>query len=97
MPTEQRPWRDQPGVAQRARQVKGCGCEKGSIRRSELRPRNLAAQNLEFVPQHEQLDVLRVQAVPTPDERAEQSPERKVEEEEDHAADPPRPPRSDAT
>jgi hypothetical protein len=57
----------------------------------------LTAQHLELVPQHDQLDVLQAQAAATANERAEQSPEREVEEGENHAADPPRPHQSSAT
>jgi hypothetical protein len=47
------------------------------------------------VPQDEQLDVLRVQATATPNQGAKQSPEREIQEGEDHAADPPSPRREE--
>jgi hypothetical protein len=76
--------------------VPGCRCEQRSISEPELRLHDLAAQNVELVAQHQQLDVLQVQPTATPNERTEQSPEREVEEGEDHAADPPTP-RPEAT
>ena len=65
--------------------------EQGTISGAKLRPRDLAAQNLELVAQDQQLDVLHVQATTTPNERAEQGPDREVEEGEDHVADRPSP------
>jgi hypothetical protein len=47
-----------------------------AISRAKLRPRHLAAQDLELVTKDEQLDVLDVQATTTPNERAQQRPER---------------------
>lgn len=58
--------------------------EQRTISGAKLRPRDLAAQNLELVVQDQQLDVLDVQATRTPNQRAEQSPERHVEEGEGH-------------
>jgi hypothetical protein len=66
----------------------GRGRKQRPIRRFELRPLNLAAQNLELVTQHQKLDVLQIQAAATPNKCAKQSPEREVQEGEDHAADP---------
>jgi hypothetical protein len=53
-------------------------------RSAALRPRDLAAQNIELVAQDQQLDVLDLQATTTPNQCAEQSPEREVEEGEGH-------------
>jgi len=97
VPAQQRPWSDQPGVAQRPWQLAGCRREQRTISRTQLRPRHLTAQHLELVPQHDQLDVLHVQATATANERAQQSPEREVDEGKNHAADPPRPYQSSAT
>jgi hypothetical protein len=47
-------------------------------------PRDLAAQNIELVAQHQQLHVLDVQATTTPNQCAQQSPEREAEEGEGH-------------
>jgi hypothetical protein len=58
--------------------------EQGPIRGLEPRPPNLAAQNLKLVPQHHQLDVLDIRATATPNEQAEQSPNRQVEKGEEH-------------
>jgi hypothetical protein len=71
--------------------VAGRGRKKCPISRSQLRPRDLAAQNLEFVAEHEQLDVLHIQTTTATHKRAKQSPNRKAEKREDHAADPPNP------
>ncbi len=43
------------------------------ISEPKLRPRNLAAQEIELVPQHQQLDVLHVQAAAAPQKRPEQN------------------------
>ena len=70
----------------------------GPISTPKLRPRDLGAQNLKLVAQHQQVDVLQVQATATPNECAEQSPKRDVEEGKEPAADPPKPsPRRSAT
>ena len=45
--------------------MEGCGCQQGPIRCAELRPRDLPAQDLELVAQHQQLDVFHVQAAAT--------------------------------
>jgi hypothetical protein len=65
MPTKQRPRRDQTSAARAAWQMTRRRCQQGPISSSYLRPRDLAAQNLEFVPQYQQLDVLHVQAAAT--------------------------------
>jgi hypothetical protein len=65
------------------------GGQQCSIRHSEPRPSNLAAESLELVPQHQQLNVLHVQAAATPNKRRRERPKREVEEGEGHAADPP--------
>src|SRR3989442_7343103 len=57
MPRERRPWGDKTFTARAAWQVTRRRREQGPIGRPELRPRHLAAQNLELVPQHQQLDV----------------------------------------
>lgn len=64
-----------------------CG-QQCPISHPEFRPRNLSAQDRELVPQHQQLDVFHVQAAPTTNKRAQQSPNGKVEEGEGHTADP---------
>jgi hypothetical protein len=69
----------------------GCGCQQRPIRRAELRPRDLPAQDLELVAQHKQLDVLHVQAAAATNKRAKKSPHDEVEEPEGHAGDPPSP------
>jgi hypothetical protein len=51
----------------------------------------VSTQDVEFMPQHQQLDVFRVQTAAAPNERTQKRPKREVEEGEGHAADPPRP------
>jgi hypothetical protein len=75
----------------RPREANGCGSQQRPVSHPELRPRNLPAQDREFVPQHQQLKVFHVQAAAAPHERAEKSPNGEVEEGECHAADPPNP------
>jgi hypothetical protein len=65
------------------------GGQQGAIRHGELRPRDLPAQNLEFVPQHQQFDVFHVQAAAATNKRPEQRPHDEIEEGESHVADPP--------
>ena len=65
MPTQQRPRSDQTRAARGAWQVAGRRREQGTISGAKLRPRDLAAQNLELVAQDQQLDVLDVQATAT--------------------------------
>jgi hypothetical protein len=58
--------------------------EQDTINRAKPWPRDLAAQDLELVAQDEQLDVLDVQTAATANERAQQRPEREIEEREGH-------------
>jgi hypothetical protein len=89
MPPQQRSRGDQTRFARRAWQVAGRRREQGTISGAKLRPRDLATQNIELVAQDQQLDVLDVQATTSPNQCAEQSPEREVEEGQGHGADPP--------
>src|SRR6266496_6167130 len=91
MPTQQRPRSNQACAARRTRQVTRSGCEQGPICRPELRPRDLPAEKFELVAQHEQLDVLYLQATAATDKRTKQSPESEVEKGEGHVLDPPSP------
>jgi hypothetical protein len=91
MPAQKRPWRDQKHATRGKRQVPRRRREQRPIRPVQVRPPNLAAQNLELVTQHQQLDILQIQAAATPNKCAKQSPKREVKEGEDHAADPPTP------
>ena len=50
------------------------GCQQRSIRRVELRPRDLPTQDLGFVPEH-QAGCLSVQAAAATNKRAEQTPD----------------------
>jgi hypothetical protein len=65
--------------------------EQRPVSPCELRSRYLSAQDLELMPQHQQIDAFHVKAAATTNERAKQSPHGEVEEGEGHAADPPRP------
>jgi hypothetical protein len=65
--------------------------EQGPISRPELRPRDLAAEKLELMAQHKQLDVLDMQAAAATDKRTKQGPESEVEKGENHVLDPPGP------
>jgi hypothetical protein len=58
--------------------------EQGPISCAKLWPRALAAQHRDLVAQDHQLEVLGVQATATPNECAQQGPERDVEEGEGH-------------
>jgi hypothetical protein len=50
MPAKQRPRRHHKRAERRPRQVTSDGREQGSISCAKLRPRHLAAENLELVP-----------------------------------------------
>ena len=79
MPAQQRARSHHTRAAQGAGQVAGCRREQGTIRAAKLRARDLAAQDLQLVVQDQQLDVLDIQGAATPNERAQQRPEREVE------------------
>jgi hypothetical protein len=51
--------------------VARCGCKQGSSNRPEFRPHDLPAEDLEFVAQHQQLDVLHMQTATATNKRAE--------------------------
>jgi hypothetical protein len=74
MPPQQRARGDRTRFARWAWQVAGRRREQGTISGAKLRPRDLAAQNIDLVAQNQQLDVLDVQATTTPNQSAEQSP-----------------------
>jgi hypothetical protein len=84
MPPQQRPRSDQSRAARRAWQMARRRRQQGTIRGTKLRPRHLAAQDLELVAQDQQLDVLDVQTAATPNERSQQRPGREVEKREGH-------------
>jgi hypothetical protein len=75
MPAQQRPRRDQARPARWARQVAGRRRQQRTIRGAKVRPRHLAAHDLELVTKDEQLDVLDVQPTATPNERSQQRPD----------------------
>jgi hypothetical protein len=89
MPAQQRARGDQTRAAQGAWQVAGRRREQGTISGAKLRPRHLAAQNVQLVTQDQQLEVLDIQTTVTANERSQQRPERDVEKREGHIADPP--------
>jgi predicted N-acetyltransferase YhbS len=74
MQPQQRAQSDQTRAARRALQPAARRHEQRAISGTKLRPRDLAAQDLELVAQDEQLDVLHVQATATPNERPQQGP-----------------------
>jgi hypothetical protein len=69
-----------------ARQVASGSRKQRAINRLELRPPDLAAQNLKLMAEHQQLDVLDLRATAAANEQTEQSPNSEVEEGEEHAA-----------
>jgi Aminotransferase class I and II len=89
MPAEQRTRRNEQRHPRGAWQVERGSGQQGSIRRSELWPRNLATQDLELMAQHQQLDVLHIEAAAAANKRTKQRPKSEVKEREDHASDPP--------
>src|SRR5216683_7354497 len=58
--------------------------KQSSIRHSEVRPHDLAAQDLELVAQHQQLEVFHMQTPTAPNKRPEQSPHGEIEKRESH-------------
>jgi hypothetical protein len=60
--------------------VTGCGCQQGPISGPKLRARDLAAQDLELMAQHQQLDVFYMKATAATNKRAEQSPNSEIKE-----------------
>jgi hypothetical protein len=46
-----------------------------SISNPELRPRDVAAKDRQLVPEHQQFDVLQIQAAAAPNKRSQQSPQ----------------------
>jgi hypothetical protein len=64
--------------------LRGAGPSPERTSSAKLRPRDLAAQDLELVAQDQQLDVLDVQTAATPNERSKQRPEREIEKREGH-------------
>jgi hypothetical protein len=67
------------------------GGQKRTVRWAKLRLPNLAAQDRQLMPQHEQFDVFHVQAATATNQRAQHSPNGDIEKGEDHAADPRKP------
>jgi hypothetical protein len=91
MPTQQRPRSHEKRDARGPWQVAGRSGEQCPISRPELRPPDLTAENLEFMPEHHQLDVPHIRATATANKQTEQSPHSEVEEGEGHAGNPPSP------
>jgi hypothetical protein len=60
--------------------------KQSAIGAPKPRPPGLAAQNLEFMAKHKQLDLLQVRATATTDKQAEQSPNSEVQKREEHPA-----------
>jgi hypothetical protein len=57
-----------------------------AVNRLELRAPDVAAQNLELTPEHQQLDIVDVRTTAAPNKQAEQSPNSEVQKREEHAA-----------
>jgi hypothetical protein len=93
MPAQQRARRHQQHSPRRARQVTGRSRQQRPVSRAELRPCNLSAQDLELVPQYQQLDLFHVEAAAAPNKRTEETPNGEVEEKKGHAVDPRKPSR----
>jgi hypothetical protein len=87
MPPQQRARGDQSRTARGGWQVTSGRREQRAISGAKLRPRHLATQYLELMAQDQQLEVLDVQPTATSDDRAQQRPEREVEEQESHTGD----------
>ena len=87
VPAQKRPRSHEEYASRRAGQVARCSRKQGSINHPEFRPRDLPAQDLELVAQHQQLDVFHMQATTATKERTEESAHDEVKERERHAAD----------
>jgi len=86
MPAQERVRRDeQPLAACRGRQP-GCRGKQRAVARVQLRALDLTAQDLELMAQHEQLDVLDVNAPAAADQQPQQRHEREVDERQGHRA-----------
>src|SRR5436190_1904071 len=79
-----RPGRHQQERPLRLPKMNGCGGQERPVSHPEFRPGDLPAQDRELVPQHEQFNVLHVQAATATDKRTQQSPNGEVEEGEGH-------------
>jgi len=86
VPAQERPRRDQERSARRQRQIARGSGKQSAIGAVELGPPDLAAQNLELMAEHQQLDVLDIRATAAANKQAEQSPNSDVEEGEEHPA-----------
>jgi hypothetical protein len=65
VPAQQRLRRDEQAVAARRRQQPGCAGKQRPVTRSQRRAPDLTTQNVHLMAQHEQLDVLDLDAPAT--------------------------------
>jgi hypothetical protein len=68
------------------RQQPACGGQNRAVTRSQLRALDLTTQNVQLVAQHEQLDVLDVDASAAAKQQLQQRHEDHVDERQDHRA-----------
>jgi hypothetical protein len=59
--------------------MRGSGGQQRPIANANLRPWHMLTQDLGFMPQHQQLDLLHGQAAAAPDKRTQQRPKREAE------------------
>ena len=62
------------------------GGKQRTISVPEPRPADLAAQHPNLMAEHQQLDILQVRATATTHEQPEQSPDREIQQREEHPA-----------
>jgi hypothetical protein len=74
VPAQQRPRRHQQLDPLRPQQMDSRGSQQRPVSHPELRPRDLASQDRKLVPQHQQLNVLHVQASAATNKHTQQSP-----------------------
>jgi hypothetical protein len=84
VPTQQRLRRDEQAMAAPGRQQPACGGQQRAVTRSQLRALDLTTQNLQLMAQHEQLDVLGVDASAAAKQQLQQRHEDQVDERQDH-------------
>src|SRR5256885_15736764 len=73
-------------MAARGRQQPACGGQQRAVTRSQLRALDLTTQNVQLMAQHEQLDVLDVDASAAAKQQLQQRHEDQVDERPDHRA-----------
>jgi hypothetical protein len=84
VPAQERPRRDQQRQPRRLRQVTRSGRKQSAIGVPEFGPPDLAAQYIELMAEHQQLDILDIRAAATTDEQPEQSSDSEIQQREEH-------------